>query len=231
VSIRILIADDEELVRESIAQFLEHFGYATDVADSCESAWDRLRSENYDVVVTDKNMPGSDGGREGGMELLRLVKRHQPGAEVIMVTGYGSIDTAIEAMKNGAFDYILKPISPVCLKEKIERIRDYKSYLNPENTVLFYKRIHNQILGLLEGHSALADLDSHEALKEIETTLDRLFTIQKQYESILLLQKEALGRIAALSEELREAVETLPEVDDATALLVQRICDEASRRI
>ena len=102
----ILIVDDEELIRTTLSIKLDQDGYTTKTVESGENALKVLKSESFDVVLTDLRMIGMDG-----IELLRQVKRLQPDIEVIILTGYASLESAIEALRNEAYDYLLKPIN------------------------------------------------------------------------------------------------------------------------
>jgi DNA-binding response OmpR family regulator len=99
----ILIVDDEELIRENLRLDLLDMGYAVDVAASGEEAVSLLTKE-HDLVVTDLIMEGLDG-----MEVLRRAKSKRPDQAVFILTGYGELDSAIEALRLGADDYLLKP--------------------------------------------------------------------------------------------------------------------------
>ena len=149
MEIKILVVDDEDAVRNLIAEYLRRNGYTIDVADGVNSARELINSTKYDIIITDKNMPGPDGDDEGGMDLLRYARDQQPTAETIMMTGFATIETAIEAMRIGAFDYIMKPFPHEALKALIDRVIEYKSFINPE-TIHSYKTLHNGILGLIE---------------------------------------------------------------------------------
>ncbi len=115
--IKILIVDDEMIMRESLAGWLERDGYDARVAESGETALEMLKNERFDVVFMDIKMDGMSG-----LEALPLIKESDPDVEVVMITAYGSIATAIKAMKNGAFDYLLKPFDPDELGILIEKI-------------------------------------------------------------------------------------------------------------
>ena len=104
MDVKILLADDEEDVRNTVAEYLEQFGYSIDRAESVEPALELMESTEYEIVIADKNMPDKDGTEEGGMNLLRYAKRHFPTTEVLMMTGHASIETSIAAMKLGSFD-------------------------------------------------------------------------------------------------------------------------------
>ena len=116
-STRILIVDDELIMRESLAGWLERDGYRVDKASSGEEALDRLKEIRFDIILLDIKMEGMSG-----LDVLRRVKEDDPDAAVVMITAYGSISTAIEAMKNGAYDYMLKPFDPGELGMLIEKI-------------------------------------------------------------------------------------------------------------
>jgi DNA-binding NtrC family response regulator len=115
--IKILIVDDEMIMRESLAGWLERDGYDVKVAESGEKALEMLKKERFDVVFMDIKMDGMSG-----LEALPHIKESDPDIEVVMITAYGSIATAIKAMKNGAFDYLLKPFDPDELGILIEKI-------------------------------------------------------------------------------------------------------------
>jgi DNA-binding NtrC family response regulator len=101
---RILIVDDELQILTFLDDLFRSEGWEVQTADSGSSGIDRLEQSRFDIVLTDLKMPGSDG-----IEVLRTTKKLQSDAEVIMMTGYGTVDTAIEAMRAGAFHYLAKP--------------------------------------------------------------------------------------------------------------------------
>jgi two-component system, NtrC family, response regulator AtoC len=122
---RILVADDEEGLREYIAEALASDGHAvTPAADGIEAA-QRLARESFDLLLTDLRMPRMDG-----MTLLRRARTEQPDMEVVVLTAHGAVDTAVEAMKLGAFDYLEKPIgSPGELRLLVARALEHRALL------------------------------------------------------------------------------------------------------
>ncbi len=104
MSRRILIVDDEPSIRKVLSAHLRRFGYDVDTADDGAAGIQRLDSEPFQLVVSDLKMPHVDG-----MALLRWVNDNQPGLPVILITAHGTVDSAVEALKHGAFDYVTKP--------------------------------------------------------------------------------------------------------------------------
>jgi DNA-binding NtrC family response regulator len=129
-STKILIVDDEHIMRESLLGWLERDGYAVDAVASGEEALDKLKNTQFDILLLDIQMEGING-----LEVLRRVKEDDPDVAVVMITAYGSISTAIEAMKNGAYDYLLKPFDPNELGVLIEKILEHQAQIR-ENLYL-----------------------------------------------------------------------------------------------
>ncbi len=103
---KILVVDDESEMRLALEATLEREGFTTVSAKEGEEGLRRFQEGGFDLVISDVKMP-----KMSGVELLRAIKRQSPGTEVIMMTAYGDIDNAVETMKEGAFDYLLKPFS------------------------------------------------------------------------------------------------------------------------
>jgi len=101
---RVLVVDDEKFIREILAEFLGMEGYLVRTAEDGSSALAELGRSHYDLVISDLKMP-----KMGGMELLEAMTRVAPNALTVIMTGFGTVETAIDAMKRGAYDYILKP--------------------------------------------------------------------------------------------------------------------------
>ena len=113
---KILIIDDEPDMLSTCRKFLARAGYLVSVAERGVEALEAFDAEPHDLVLTDLKMPGMDG-----MEVLREVKRRRPETLVVMFTGYGTIQDAVMAMKDGAFDFITKPFTPDQLSVSVER--------------------------------------------------------------------------------------------------------------
>ena len=103
----ILIVDDEKIVRESLTKWFLEDGYRVGAAGNANEALRCLQAQKWDVILLDIKMPGVDG-----MELQQRIKEVDPQATIIFITAHGSIDTAVKALKSGAFDYVIKPVDP-----------------------------------------------------------------------------------------------------------------------
>ncbi len=104
---RLLIVDDEPIVRDSLGKWFREEGYEIGTAESANEALTRLAEHPWDLALVDIKMPGTDG-----IELQRRLHEINPELTVIIMTGYASVETAVEALKNGAYDYITKPFDP-----------------------------------------------------------------------------------------------------------------------
>ena len=127
---KILVVDDEEIIRDSIYYVLEKEGYEVEKAENGKVAYDKMISSHFDLVITDIEMPVIKG-----TELLEKIKTLNVQTSVIMITAFGSLDTAISALRNGASDYILKPVEFDELLIKAKRLFENKDILL-ENRVL-----------------------------------------------------------------------------------------------
>ncbi len=101
---RVLVVDDEKFIRDILADFLGMEGYVVRTAEDGSHAVEELRKAQFDMIISDLKMP-----RMGGLELLKEVEKTHPDALTVIMTGFGTVETAIDAMKRGAYDYILKP--------------------------------------------------------------------------------------------------------------------------
>ena len=109
---KILVVDDEPIVCERLKPALEKVGFYVETHTDSQNAIDRLAEEKFDVVVTDIKMKGPDR-----LDILHFVKQQSPSTQVVIITGFATVDSAREAMKSGAADFIAKPF-------KIRQLRD-----------------------------------------------------------------------------------------------------------
>lgn len=112
----ILIVEDEKILADSMALYLERHAYATAVAYAGEESLQLAEENSPEVMVVDIHLPGIDG-----LEVLRRIREASPSTEVVMITAYASITTAVEAMKCGAFHYLSKPLDLVDLSAVVAK--------------------------------------------------------------------------------------------------------------
>ena len=123
-SINVLVVDDEKIMQESCCRVLEKEGYAVSSADSGEAALEQCDRKSFDFVLLDLKMPGM-----GGIEVLQRLKEMDPEVTILIMTGYPSIETAVRAIKLGAYDYITKPFTPDTLRFAVSRALERKTLM------------------------------------------------------------------------------------------------------
>lgn len=127
---RLLVVDDEKSICSTIEAVVRSAGHQVEVADSGELALAMMRKSVPDILLTDLRMDGMSG-----LDLLAKVKEYFPSVTTVIMTAYGTIDTAVAAMRNGAYDYLVKPFTPEQLDHLIERIEEFRK-LREENSKL-----------------------------------------------------------------------------------------------
>ena len=145
--LNLLIVDDERSIREACREVALSLGYSAFVADCAEQAYRALETQNFDAVLLDLRLPGA-----GGLDALRRIKERRPEAVVVVVTGYGTVQSAVQAMKNGAYDYVTKPFSVDELKLLLERVASHLR-LKTENRMLREKVKSKQGFGGIVGRA------------------------------------------------------------------------------
>jgi DNA-binding NtrC family response regulator len=126
----ILVVDDDRIILDSLCEFLSLEGFRTNGAETLKAALAELEKQNYSLVITDVNLPDGDG-----FELLEIVGKNYPQTVVIAITGYGSIESAVKAIKRGAYEYLTKPIVDDELRLVVERAIKQQSLIS-ENEIL-----------------------------------------------------------------------------------------------
>ena len=154
--LRIMIVDDERIVRESFRHWFAKTGHEVGTAASGAEALEQLESEAYDLLFVDIKMPGMSG-----LELLERVKAEFPDTTVVIITAYGSIESAVRAMKIGASDYLLKPFQPEQLNLVMEKVAQQRKLANR----------YNYIKGALEHITRFDDIIGRSA------PMQRIFTL------------------------------------------------------
>jgi signal transduction histidine kinase len=151
----ILVIDDEEGIRRTVCQCLEQSGYRASTADNAEAAWQLLDKDEPDVVLTDVIMPG-----ENGLTFLARVNLQFPDVPVIIMTGYAELQTAVDAIKHGAFDFIQKPFDFIYLRQVIGKALEYSSL----------RRLEKRYRAELEETVALRTDELKNAMAQLEAT-------------------------------------------------------------
>lgn len=157
--ISLLIVDDEESVRDSLYNWFIEDGYLVESAENARTALNMLEKKAYDIVLADIKMPGMDG-----LEMLKRIKSIKPDAIVIIMTAFATVDTAVQALKDGAFDYVTKPFDPDDLSHLI-RNASRQIALTSENESL---RNHIVILEHVEDLIGFSE-PMQKVLKEVES--------------------------------------------------------------
>ncbi len=117
----ILVIDDEEVMRDSCKQILSRQGHHVKLAENGYQGLELLKEKSFDLVILDLKMPGIDG-----MEVLEKIKESSPETAVVVITGYATVESAVEAMRRGAYDFLPKPFTPEEFRLIIERALEKK---------------------------------------------------------------------------------------------------------
>jgi DNA-binding NtrC family response regulator len=157
--ISILIVDDEESVRDSLYNWFIEDGYRVESAEDAKKALSMLESDNFDIILADIKMPGMDG-----LEMLKRIKALRKDSIVIIMTAFATVDTAVQALKDGAFDYVTKPFDPDDLSHLIRNASKQISLIE-ENEILKEKVVSLEDVENLIGNSEAM----HKVLREIES--------------------------------------------------------------
>jgi DNA-binding NtrC family response regulator len=174
---RILIVDDEEIVRESLSGWLEKDGYTVATAHDGPAAITRLDAERWSILLVDMKMPGMDG-----LQVLEQAKKLQPDVTAVIMTAYATVDTAVTAMKLGAYDYIVKPFDPEELSLMIQKIVKQQALVR-ENVLL---------RKVLKREYRFRDLVSKNAGMQQVFELAR--TAARSHSTILILGESGTGK-------------------------------------
>jgi len=175
--VNIMVVDDEEIVRESLTSWLEEDGYHVEAVESGKKALERLPAKNWDLMLVDLKMPGMDG-----IQLMDEVHKTFPDMLVIIMTAYATVDTAVKAMKKGAYDYFVKPFNPDDISLTIRKIVDHHKLVQ-EN--LFLRKE-------LKKQYKLRDMISkNEKMLEI---FDLARTVAKSSSTVLIQGESGTGK-------------------------------------
>ncbi len=127
---QVMVVDDEENIREVLSNYLQSMNYEVETAEDGQDALDKFKKGDFDLIISDLLMPNIDG-----LELLKRIREIDKEVIFLMITGYPSIETAVEAIKKGAYDYITKPFHMEDVKLRIERAFEKRSLKERLKTV------------------------------------------------------------------------------------------------
>lgn len=174
---RILIVDDEAELALGLKLYLRRHQFEVETVTSAEAALERLKHQSFELVVTDLMLPG-----KSGLELLSQVREHWPSTFVVLITGFATVETAVQAIRQGAFDYISKPFTPQQLEVVVNRVFQHKA-LSDENQSL-RAQIQDQLaFASLVGQS--------EAMKRVQEVVSR---VAPSDASVLIIGESGTGK-------------------------------------
>jgi signal transduction histidine kinase/DNA-binding response OmpR family regulator len=207
VSRRVLVVDDEEVIRRILGEFFAGQSILADVVSSSEEALDKLEQVEYAAVVTDKNLPGIDG-----IELLERIKQRWPRVEVLIITGYASVESALSAIELGAFDYIPKPFPSLGLVgNKVRGALDRHAFEQKVHAMIAFMT--NTVKALQAERGAGADERVAGKLREM---LDRYHAGQHAQGRVLVVGPEGLaaqaGKLGLAASRMENLEQALQEV-------------------
>ncbi len=195
---KVLVVDDEEVIREILADFLTMEGFYVRTAEDGSGALVELSRDRFDLVLSDLKMPNM-----GGLELLAAIRKHTPHVVTIIMTGFGTVETAIEAMKQGAYDYVLKPFK---VEEVVHTIRRglERQRLEAENFRL------KEALSLYKVSEAIA---ASLSLEQVVHTLSRAAIDEVDSDAVSVLLSDGGGGFYRRSTELNPSYRLRREPD------------------
>lgn len=138
---KILVVDDESTICDSVKKILSRKGYEVENTLNASDAIERMKKEKFDIVITDLMMPNVSG-----MELLELVKKYYPEIDVLVITGYATLESAVQATKLGALDYIQKPFTPSELADRVQKAIELRRNKNKNTEEKIGEKKENDVI-------------------------------------------------------------------------------------
>ncbi len=207
--ISLLVIEDEELVRESYVDMFELFGFQIDEAANGQLGLQKLAQKDYDIVITDLNMPVMDG-----LETLKRIKKKNIQTEVIVITGFATIENAITAMKEGAFDYITKPISLEHARIVLTRCVQHIEAVH-ENEAL--RNVNARLRQVNELKDKFITITNHEMRTPLAVIKGYMELLDLSLEEKGAETEEYIGIVNSTLGELIELVERMHNLSEAEA--------------
>ena len=163
----ILVIDDDKIILDSLCEFLSLEGFQTSGAETLKGAMARLEKDVYNLVITDVNLPDGDG-----LELLEIIRKDYPQTVVIVITGYGTIESAVKAIKQGAYDYLTKPIIDDELRLAVERAIKQQSLMSENENLRLQLEKKYRLENVISHHYKMARIfDLVETVADSRTTI------------------------------------------------------------
>lgn len=163
----ILVIDDDKIILDSLCEFLSLEGFSADGAETLKSGLAMLEKENYALVLTDVNLPDGDG-----LELLDIIKKDYPQTVAIVITGYGTIESAVKAIKQGAHDYLTKPIIDDELRLAVERAIRQQSLMSENESLRLQLARKHRLENIISHNYKMAKIfDLVEAVADSKITI------------------------------------------------------------
>ena len=175
--VNILVVDDEEIVRESLCNWLQEDGYQAEAVEDGFKALDIIKKKPWNVLFVDLKMPGMDG-----LEVMRRAKALQPELPIVIITAYATVNTAVEAMKEGAYDYLVKPFNPEEISLIIRRLIEKQALL--KENIFLRKELKKQFY--------FQDLISKS--RKMQDIFELARTVAKSTSTILILGESGTGK-------------------------------------
>jgi DNA-binding NtrC family response regulator len=173
----LLIVDDEKNIRDGLAEALRLDGHATVTVSNGLEGWERFQQGDIDLVITDLKMPGLSGE-----ELLKRVETHSPGIPVIMLTGHGTVENAVEAMRNGAYDFLTKPLDLDRLSLLVKRA------LSTRELTLRHRRLEEELSRQTPGKTMTGNSQA------MRTVYDMISRAAPSKASVLITGESGVGK-------------------------------------
>ena len=223
---KILVVDDEAMVRRNCEKILTHKGYEVNIAESGEMALEKLRQQEFHVILMDLKMPGMDGN-----ELLKIVRQEFPRIVPVIITGYATVDSAVQSMKEGAYDYIPKPFTTEELLLVVKNAMEKRSLIDQAEKL----RREKEALILMVYHELKAPIASvHGYLQNVlqsplpEKEMKMIARCYERTTGMIELVNDLLGMNRFLEKRNKNTFVTL-RINEILPQFIEAVQDEISK--